>query len=191
MASMSQKGGVLAKFREMQEKNSRDSLKYWKPLISPNQQGQRELIARAMGNKFVKISLMSQLEIRISNGEMGRPVSAPAGLVTDGFDKNTSEFPPLLEGDSNMVSSQDLEYGTSERSSRKLSKSMKRSTKKRVILGRQSPELRRRDTLTKWQNRDREEKRDHEIIYRDDSSRPVSASHKRKEFKTMLTTLAL
>lgn len=180
------KTGVLARFREMQEKNGRRSLQYWKPRISPNQQGQRELIARAMGNKFVKINLMSQLEIRISNGELGRPVSAPAGIATDAFDKDASEFPPL-SSDTNMLGSQDLEYGTKEGSSRKMSRSMKGSAK-RVSISNKSPDTERQDTLSKWQNRDREEKRDHEILYRDDSTRPVSASHKRREFKRMLTT---
>ena len=56
------------------------------------------------------------------------------------------------------------------------------------MTGYKSPKIQRQDTLTKWKNYDRQEKKENEIIYRDDSTRPLSASNKRREFKNILTT---
>jgi hypothetical protein len=164
----------------MQQKNSTESLRYWKAKIAPNQQIQRELIAHGAANKFVKISLMSQLEIRISTGQLGRPVTAPAGLTTtDEF----ADFPAFAE------KANDTEFNSDkEKASRKMMSSAKGSANLGAVVGPRSAALRRQDTLTKWQNRGKEDKKDHEIKFRDDASRPQSASDRRKEFKNMLTT---
>jgi hypothetical protein len=177
---------LVRKFREMQTKNSKESLHMWKPKIAPNRQGQRKLIAKKASIKFINGELMKTLNERIETGLLGRPVSAPAdlGLGTD-FPDLGANF-PTLDGNAS-VGSQDAEFG-GVKSRRKINKSRKNKSEKSsnsILVGKALAESKKASTLNKWQNRKKEEKKEEDIIFRQDD-RPKSTSEKRHEFVNIL-----
>ena len=178
---------LVKKFREMQSKNSNQALQFWKPKIAPDKQGQRELIVKNTSLRFIQGDLMGAVNERIETGLLGRPVSAPADLGLGADFPTGGTFGSFPAFDPNAsVGSQDVEFGGVE-SRKKSPLRKKRSEKiaKSILVGKALAESKKQKTLSKWESRKKEVKKDEEIKYRDDC-RPKSASHKRREFVEIL-----
>ena len=176
---------LINKFREMQTKNSTERMQIWKPKITPNKQSQRELIAKRTSIKFINGELMKNVNERIETGQVGRPISAPAGLSLGVGLPDFGANSPAVDGDaSNRI--QDAEFGgiKTHKVGRLLKEKSEKSTKS-ILVGKALIESKKMSTLNKWQCRKKEERKDEDIKFRHDD-RPKSASLRRRQFVDIL-----